>query len=249
MLNFLRKLRRREMKGANYLKYALGEILLVMIGILLALAINNWNENRKGRIKEVSLLENIARELTTDIKQIRDNQDSVMQRRARMNTALRMLEKPEKINKIKFVQMMSPLDFNSYFTCNSGIFDEAVSSGKMSLVQNEKLLENIFNYYRVAKANYQDHTTRKVADEMIAPALLEYLMVNKDILPIFDQSLAQVANLEGLDINALKSDPGFWKMVTIKDAYISQQVRNWQQLAVRAKALKDAIDVELKRLK
>jgi len=36
----------------RYLKYALGEIVLVVIGILLALQINNWNEERKDRIKE-----------------------------------------------------------------------------------------------------------------------------------------------------------------------------------------------------
>jgi hypothetical protein len=36
----------------KYLQYALGEVILVMIGILLALQVNNWNENRKDRIKE-----------------------------------------------------------------------------------------------------------------------------------------------------------------------------------------------------
>lgn len=52
MINFLRKLRKKEIKRSNYIKYALGEIVLVVIGILIALSINNLNEGRKERKKE-----------------------------------------------------------------------------------------------------------------------------------------------------------------------------------------------------
>lgn len=65
MLNFLRKLRRKEMdnKTGRYLKYAIGEIFLVMIGILLALTINNLNEKRKLRIISDKTLSAISNEL------------------------------------------------------------------------------------------------------------------------------------------------------------------------------------------
>ena len=45
-----------ENKTGKYIKYAIGEILLVMIGILLALQVNNWNEQRKAEEKELKLL-------------------------------------------------------------------------------------------------------------------------------------------------------------------------------------------------
>ncbi len=45
-----------ENKTGKYFKYAIGEIVLVMVGILLALQVNNWNENRKAQEKEVRLL-------------------------------------------------------------------------------------------------------------------------------------------------------------------------------------------------
>lgn len=51
MLKFFRTIRKKllaEGKTANYLKYAIGEIILVVIGILIALQINNWNEDRKN---------------------------------------------------------------------------------------------------------------------------------------------------------------------------------------------------------
>jgi len=50
MIKFFRKIRYDLMeknKTGRYLKYALGEIVLVVIGILIALSINSWNENRK----------------------------------------------------------------------------------------------------------------------------------------------------------------------------------------------------------
>jgi hypothetical protein len=56
-------------KTGKYLKYAVGEILLVVIGILIALSINNWNEERKDIERTNRLLENVQKELLTNIKE------------------------------------------------------------------------------------------------------------------------------------------------------------------------------------
>lgn len=63
MIHILRKLRRKEMKGGNYIKYALGEIVLVVIGILVALSINNWNEGFKERKKEALTIGILSEEI------------------------------------------------------------------------------------------------------------------------------------------------------------------------------------------
>ena len=55
MIKFFRHIRQRllsEGKTGKYFKYAIGEIILVVIGILIALQINNWNENRKNKVAE-----------------------------------------------------------------------------------------------------------------------------------------------------------------------------------------------------
>jgi Family of unknown function (DUF6090) len=65
MIKFFRKIRQNllmENKTAKYFKYAIGEIVLVMIGILLALQVSNWNQDRKDRISERKLLDNIHRD-------------------------------------------------------------------------------------------------------------------------------------------------------------------------------------------
>ena len=55
MINFFRKIRKQladDNKPLKYLRYASGEIVLVVIGILIALQINNWNEFKKDRVIE-----------------------------------------------------------------------------------------------------------------------------------------------------------------------------------------------------
>jgi hypothetical protein len=62
MINFFRKIRRKladDNKPSKYARYAIGEIVLVVIGILIALSINNWNEQRKNN--------DLEREFNTDL--------------------------------------------------------------------------------------------------------------------------------------------------------------------------------------
>ncbi|WKK66516.1 DUF6090 family protein [Lutimonas zeaxanthinifaciens] len=70
MLHFFRKIRRDLLANSQffkYLKYAIGEIVLVVLGILIALQINNWNEERKARDQTKILLEEVALELAKNI--------------------------------------------------------------------------------------------------------------------------------------------------------------------------------------
>ena len=67
MIKFFRKIRQKlltENKLSKYLIYAIGEIILVVIGILIALSINNWNEDRNNR------------KLITVYKKIRDQRET-----------------------------------------------------------------------------------------------------------------------------------------------------------------------------
>lgn len=89
MIKFFRKIRQSllaEGKFAQYLKYAIGEIVLVVIGILIALSINNWNEQRKLSDKVDSIYSIVKSDLKLDIQSI-DNvlaimfpQDSILKR-------------------------------------------------------------------------------------------------------------------------------------------------------------------------
>ena len=69
MINFFRKIRKKladDNKPLKYMRYAIGEIILVMIGILLALQVNNWNEENKERLVEKQRYQNILNDLVDD---------------------------------------------------------------------------------------------------------------------------------------------------------------------------------------
>ena len=67
-------------KNGKYFKYAIGEIILVVVGILIALQINNWNENRKDKLSELKYLKGIVSNLNDDISELNNHSriDTVM---------------------------------------------------------------------------------------------------------------------------------------------------------------------------
>ena len=78
MIKFFRKIRQNllsEGKTGKYLKYALGEIILVVIGILIALQINNWNELRKDGIKEQVILKQLQEDYRANLSQLEQKID------------------------------------------------------------------------------------------------------------------------------------------------------------------------------
>ena len=75
MIKFFRKIRydlMKQNKTGKYFKYAIGEIVLVVIGILLALQINNWNEDYKSKKKERGYLINLQQDLKADSLRLRE---------------------------------------------------------------------------------------------------------------------------------------------------------------------------------
>jgi uncharacterized membrane-anchored protein YhcB (DUF1043 family) len=62
-----------ENKTGKYFKYAIGEIVLVVIGILIALSINNWNENQKNTKWEQRFLKDLRNELQSDLSQLNNS--------------------------------------------------------------------------------------------------------------------------------------------------------------------------------
>ncbi|MBO6881381.1 DUF6090 family protein [Winogradskyella sp.] len=73
MIKFFRHIRQsmiNQNRTKKYLLYAIGEIILVVIGILIALQINNWNENKKLRNQEITYLHNLKGDLKTQISML-----------------------------------------------------------------------------------------------------------------------------------------------------------------------------------
>ncbi len=251
MIKFFRRIRRSllaENKFLKYLLYAVGEIILVVIGILIALQINNYSEYQKERTKERALLSNLSQEVQLDMLQIENNTRQTKERLKRLDSLVQLLKVPDSINAPQFIRQSYEFVFDQYFKSNSGIFDEAVSSGKMSYIQNEPLRQSIFNYYRNVKESYIDGTTRQITDEFITPLLVEHVYLNQEGFAMLGMDVEDISTLEKLDVRQLAQNKDYWKMALLKFAANQEQMLRWTGTRQRAEKLKQQIDLELKKL-
>ncbi len=148
MIKFFRKIRQKlltENKFSKYLLYAIGEIILVVIGILIALQINNSNELNKQRTKEVLFLKNLKSDLIfeeSELERYTGIRESIV------NSAQVALEhfngKP-----VKNVQMFNYHTFNvgiwQEFQRNNNTFLELINSGNLTIISNDSIKNGLLN--------------------------------------------------------------------------------------------------------
>lgn len=221
---------------------------MVVIGILIALQLNNYSEYKKERDKEIALLANLSDEIELDILQIDNNTRLSQERLSRLDSTLQLLQQTDSIDKSSFMLQSFEFVIDQYFKSNSGIFDEAVSSGRMSYVQNETLRQNIFDYYRNAREDDNDGTARLVTDELITPIFVETLFVNPEGFASLGLNVEKISNLQSIDLESLKSNRDFWKMVLLKFGNNREQMLRWEQIKTQAQEIKQQIEEELKNL-
>lgn len=139
MINFFRKSRKKfadEKQVSIYIRYAIGEILLVVVGILIALQINNWNEERKDRLKEIQLLEQLKEEYNSNLNQLNEK---IKIRNAAIKSAYKLLKLIDNPINIIADSVLLNLGRSGYRPTFDPISNDLISSGKLSLIQNEKL--------------------------------------------------------------------------------------------------------------
>lgn len=101
MITFFKKIRQQLLsknKFSKYLTYAIGEIILVVIGILIALTINNWNEKQKELAQEQLILKQLHREYTNNLDQL--NEKIFMRNEGLLasKTILNFIDHPESVD-------------------------------------------------------------------------------------------------------------------------------------------------------
>ncbi len=144
MLPFFRKIRWRLAANNQFFKYsryAIGEIVLVVIGILIALQINNWNENKKLRSTEQQYLLSLKEEFNFNKAELK----RIMERNGKnADNAMKIIdnmgpEDPDITEEELVVLMAGSLLSDIQFEPNQGVLDEIISSGKLGMFSNHEL--------------------------------------------------------------------------------------------------------------
>jgi len=154
MLHFFRKIRRDlidNSKSYKYFKYAIGEIVLVVLGILIALQINNWNENRNISKTELALLANLKNEINSDILYLQWSDSIYAKKEAELEIAIKLFNKAKTIKDIVSADSLINNLLNElkiqHFT-----YDEMVSLSIGYSMKNKVLQKFIAHYYLTAES-------------------------------------------------------------------------------------------------
>jgi len=146
MIKFFRKKRYDLMeknKTGKYLKYAIGEIVLVVIGILIALSINNWNSKRIEKREEITSYKNIKRQINDDknvISGIIDYNDLYYKQYKYTNQVIEQNDH-SKIDTLGIIALK--LYKYSDYNRSSNIYQNLINSGELKLLNNRDIIEQI----------------------------------------------------------------------------------------------------------
>lgn len=167
MIKFYRKIRQNllsEGKTGKYFKYAIGEIILVVIGILIALSINNWNQSIKQDIAEKEFIEGIKNDLKQDkayMELIKSYIEPKIETYKVLDKKMVLLYEKDK----NFLDSMFQIYFVSQRTFYpiSGSFQAAVAGNEINAFKNKKLTREITKLYNSTYDRLVDNG--KITDE------------------------------------------------------------------------------------
>ena len=179
MIPFFRKIRKTladDNKPLKYLRYAIGEIVLVVIGILIALSINNWNENRKRQNEELILLADVKNNLETTLSSFRS--DTIYN----ANTIVQYHKIENYIDNdlpysIELDSVFGILTFWSGPTITATAYNSLQSKG-LDLIKNEALKQDIINMYEeVLKGLFTDYENgeSKLSEVIVDPFFVKHV--------------------------------------------------------------------------
>jgi len=255
MTRFFRNIRQKlaaENNVAKYLRYAIGEILLVVIGILIALQVNNWNEQRKQRNNELHYLRNLKNDLQLNIAEI---DRYIANRDSRTESAKIVLEffngKPladfDDFNR----NALNVYTWQEFFQIDN-TFQELTNSGKLSIISSDSIKNNLFNLETLyQKLKYEEKHFRFDSEVMLYEPAYGIIDINTQIknymYQVTDGQQGEHVQFSKEDMTALlqsrKHKNGF-AMATYEFPFMNSELEAMKSLCEKIISF---IDIELKK--
>jgi len=161
MIKFFRHIRQSlimENKTSKYLKYAIGEIILVVIGILIALQINNWNETRKDRLKEKEL----ETALLSDFQETKTRlQETIKKQELAIDNAKQLIINYESNQLLKIKDSLPSMigwGFSAWFRAEpvTKTYQSMISTGNIDLLSNNGLKQKLAEFHAELDSGFED---------------------------------------------------------------------------------------------
>ena len=222
MIRFFGKIRKKllaENKLSKYFFYAIGEILLVVIGILIALQINNQNDLRKERIKEIHYLGNIKTDLDINLLEM----DRYLDVRAEsIESAKRIIEhfegKPITDYSAFNAEGVQIYNWQKFWQTNN-TFQELVNSGNLALISNDAIKKSLFDIESVYKKMKSEEDHYRFDTEKLLYEPLYALMDLNPMVANFEYRISQGQSGEDMELSA-EYFSDFLKSTKIKNGFV-----------------------------
>jgi hypothetical protein len=192
-------------KTGKYLKYAVGEIILVVLGILIALSINTWNEGRKDGIKEQLILKSLKVNLKENLKLLSlANKSTIDAYNASINLHELITPTGSSINTNQIDSLTSIMFDYFSFDANSGAIYEIINSGQLNIIKNEELKNKISNWSGLVEDTQRDGD---IANKHAFDNMVMYLSKNGTIsnFPITNE-IVQKLSIKSKPISSFEVD-------------------------------------------
>lgn len=244
MLRFFRQFRKKLMeqnKVRTYIFYAIGEILLVVIGILIALQVNNWNQNRLDRIYEKTMLSEISLALDQDISNLERSLDYLNSVQHSVSELAKIKNNPNHPRDSLMHHFNVAGEGGIAVIFNSSSYEALKSSG-LDKVLDPELRKNISLLYEL-----QLGTVEGWINEVIRAHLLDKNDFMRDEFEVnveADSSQGIRVEYKELSYDLIHTDPKFETFLSLTGNYIPR-AKTYIGNAIEAMAeVKDQIDTK-----
>ena len=231
-----------ENKTSKYFKYAIGEIILVVIGILIALQINNWNENRKINSQETVYLQDLKNDFTFDIETLQGRVTDNIERVHNIDTIFSLISSKKiftEQDEALLANMTLKLFGESYFIPEKGTINQIQSSSSGSFIKNKTLRDLIFRYYsnneRIEKN--MEQSMQIYQHQIITPSLMHPVMTKNN----FNIN----AEVPKLDMSLLIKDNDYLNALALKSIGTQNQNKEYLKLIKKGQQILTIINSEL----
>ena len=170
MIKLFRHIRKSflmENKTSKYLKYAIGEIILVVIGILIALSINNWNNHQKDLAKEQKVLLQLQGEYQKNLAQLKQKitmRNEIIQS---SQNILKYIDNPQNVTKESIIYHLNYIVRDPTF---DPIVNDLIASGNLYLIKNDSLKQKLSNWTSdVFQVQENELEWQKLRTEFVTP--------------------------------------------------------------------------------
>jgi len=247
MIKFFRKIRQNllsEGKTGKYFKYAIGEIILVVIGILIALSINNWNEKRKIKNKETVILKELLTSINSDLKAYESFSGPRIERKKRgLDSLFSHIFDKKEIKDSLFIDFYTNMSQDIFLRFDNGPFEDLKSSG-LDIVSNDSLRTAINNAYTVKLPLYT-HSSNILYDES-KPKISKFEHKSLNLIPILHKDGSKNLHFNLKEIDILNNQDFLW-VLDIQQKKYDEYILQLEQIRTTLNQLKIDIEKELEK--